>query len=116
VFATNHLGPFLLINLQYEMARRTQGTGVTVNAADPGHVQTNLRVPFPYGIFSFMRGAAVDGAGPAVYLASSPEVDGVRGRYFSRKGEVPSSKASYDEAAARLWAASAQLTHLDAGR
>ncbi len=96
------------------MARRTQGTGVTVNAADPGHVQTNLRVPFPYGIFSFMRGAAVDGAGPA--LASSSEVDGVRGRYFSRKGEVPSSKASYDEAAARLSAASAQLTHLDAGR
>jgi retinol dehydrogenase-14 len=101
----------------YELARRIQGTGVTVNAADPGFVKTNLRVPFPYSIFSFMRGAAVDGARPTVYLASSPEVDGVSGRYFSRKGEVRSSKASYDEgAAARLWAASAQLTHLDAGR
>src|SRR5437899_3372193 len=170
VFATNHLGPFLLTNLllrllgagaparvvtvasgahamgridfgdlqaarsyneiraynqsklanllfTYELARRVAGTGVTANAADPGFVKTNLRVPFPYSIFSFMRGAAVDGARPAVFLASSPDVDGVSGSYFGRKGEVRSSKASYDEAdARRLWTLSAQLTHLDAER
>ena len=168
VFATNHLGPFLLTNLllpvlgagaparvvtvasgahamgridfgdlqaarsyneiraynqsklanllfTYELARRVAGTGVTANAADPGFVKTNLRVPFPYSIFSFIRGAAVDGARPAVFLASSPDVDGVSGSYFGRKGEVRSSKASYDEAdARRLWTLSAQLTHLDA--
>jgi len=168
VFATNHLGPFLLTNLilplltasapsrvvtvasgahimgkidfddvqasrryneiavynqsklanllfTYELARRIAGTGVSANAADPGFVKTNLRVPFPYSIFSFMRGAAVDGARPAVFLASSPEVGGVSGRYFGRKGEVRSSKASLDEAdARRLWTLSAQLTHLDA--
>ena len=168
VFATNHLGPFLLTNLilplltasapsrvvmvasgahtmgkidfddvqasrryneiavynqsklanllfTYELARRIAGTGVSANAADPGFVKTNLRVPFPYSIFSFMRGAAVDGARPAVFLASSPEVEGVSGRYFGRKGEVRSSKASFDEAdARRLWTLSAQLTHLDA--
>jgi len=99
----------------YELARRIAGTGVSANAADPGFVKTNLRVPFPYSIFSFMRGAAVDGARPAVFLASSPEVGGVSGRYFGRKGEVRSSKASLDEAdARRLWTLSAQLTHLDA--
>ena len=168
VFATNHLGPFLLTNLilplltasapsrvvmvasgahtmgkidfddvqasrryneiavynqsklanllfTYELARRIAGTGVSANAADPGFVKTNLRVPFPYSIFSFMRGAVVDGARPAVFLASSPEVGGVSGRYFGRKGEVRSSKASFDEAdARRLWTLSAQLTHLDA--
>ena len=170
VFATNHLGPFLLTNLllplltasapsrvvtvasgahimgkidfddvqasrryneiavynqsklanllfTYELARRIAGTGVSANAADPGFVKTNLRVPFPYSIFSFVRGAAVDGARPAVFLASSPDVDGVSGSYFGRKGEVRSSKASYDEAdARRLWTLSAQLTHLDAER
>jgi len=99
----------------YELARRIAGTGVSANAADPGFVKTNLRVPFPYSIFSFMRGAAVDGARPAVFLASSPEVGGVSGRYFGRKGEMRSSKASLDEAdARRLWTLSAQLTHLDA--
>lgn len=167
VFATNHLGPFLLTNLllpvltasaparvvvvasgahamgrvdfddlqsarkydeiraynqsklanllfTYELARRLTGTGVTANAADPGFVKTNLRVPWPYSIFSFMRGAAVDGARPAVFLASSPDVEGVSSRYFSRKGEVSSSKLSYDEgSAARLWKVSAELTHLD---
>jgi hypothetical protein len=73
------------------------------------------RRPFPYSIFSFMRGPAVDGARPAVFLASSPEVEGVSGRYFGRKSEVRSSRASYDEAdARRLWTLSAQLTHLAA--
>jgi retinol dehydrogenase-14 len=167
VFATNHLGPFLLTNLllpvltasaparvvtvasgahamgkidfndlqasrgydeirvynqsklanllfSYELARRIAGTGVTANAADPGFVKTNLRVPFPYSIFSFMRGSAVDGARPAVFLASSSEVEGVSGRYFNRKGEVKSSKLSYDEEVARrLWDVSAQLTHIE---
>ena len=164
VFATNHLGPFLLTSLllpvltasapsrvvtvasgahamgkidlddlqssrgyneirvynqsklanllfTYELARRIAGSGVTANGADPGFVKTNLRVPFPYSIFSFMRGSAVDGARPAVFLASSPEVEGVTGRYFSQKGELKSSKLSYDEdLARRLWDASAGLT------
>ena len=164
VFATNHLGPFLLTSLllpvltasapsrvvtvasgahamgkidlddlqssrgyneirvynqsklanllfTYELARRIAGSGVTANAADPGFVKTNLRVPFPYSIFSFMRGSAVDGARPAVFLASSPEVEGVSGRYFNQKGELKSSKLSYDEdLARRLWDVSAGLT------
>jgi retinol dehydrogenase-14 len=98
----------------YELARRIRGTGVTANAADPGFVKTNLRVPFPYSIFSFMRGTVTDGARPAIFLASSPEVEGVSGRYFNRKGEAASSKPSRDEAiAARLWRVSAELTGLD---
>ena len=97
----------------YELARRIAGSGVTANAADPGFVKTNLRVPFPYSIFSFMRGSAVDGARPAVFLASSPEVEAVSGRYFNQKGEVKSSKLSYDEdIARRLWDVSAGLTSM----
>lgn len=97
----------------YELARRIAGSGVTANAADPGFVKTNLRVPFPYSIFSFMRGSAVDGARPAVFLASSPEVEAVSDRYFNQKGEVKSSKLSYDEdIARRLWDVSAGLTSM----
>lgn len=98
----------------YELARRIAGTGVTANVVEPGFVKTNLRVPFPFSLFSFMRGSAVNGARPTVFLASSPEVEGVSGRFFSQKGvATKSSKPSYDaEAARRLWKLSSELTHL----
>jgi retinol dehydrogenase-14 len=100
----------------YELARRIAGRGITANALEPGFVKTNLKVPFPFSIFSFMRGSAVDGAKPTIFLASSPSVEGVSGRFFnSKSAETTSSKLSYDEAAAkRLWDVSAELTHLDA--
>ena len=98
----------------YELARRLAGTGVTANVVEPGFVKTNLRVPFPFSLFSFMRGSAANGARPTVFLASSPEVEGVSGSFFNVKGAATkSSTASYDEEAARrLWAVSAELTHL----
>jgi NAD(P)-dependent dehydrogenase (short-subunit alcohol dehydrogenase family) len=96
----------------YELARRLAGTGVTANVVEPGFVKTNLRVPFPYSLFSFMRGSAANGARPTVFLASSPEVEGVSGSFFNVKGvATKSSTASYDEEAARrLWTLSAALT------
>jgi retinol dehydrogenase 14 len=99
----------------YELARRIAGTGVTANAVEPGFVKTNLKVPFPFSIFSFMRGAAVDGAKPSIFLASSPEVAGVSGCFFNRQGvSVKSSKITDDEGVARrLWQVSSELTHLE---
>jgi len=53
------------------------------------------------------------GAETSIYLASSPEVEGVTGKYFSNCKEVHSSKESYDEAAAQqLWEISVELTNL----
>ena len=50
------------------------------------------------------------GAATSIYLASSPDVQGVTGRYFAGRKPKTSSKASYDEAAAaRLWEVSAAL-------
>lgn len=99
----------------YELARRLAGTGVTANVVEPGFVKTNLRVPFPFSLFSFMRGSAVNGARPTVFLASSPAVEGVSGSFFSQKGvETKSSSLSYDEVAARrLWTVSEELTRLN---
>lgn len=168
VFATNHLGPFLLTNLllpvliastpsrvvivssgvqamakmdfedlqgaksyseirsynqsklanllfTYELARRLEGTGVTANALEPGFIKTNLLLPFPFSLFAFMRGKPAEGAKPTVFLASSPDVEGVSGKFFNNKGVATrSSQASRDEdAAKRLWQISAELTHLD---
>lgn len=92
-----------------------QPIGVTANAVEPGFVKTNLTVPFPFSISSFMRGKAVDGARPSIFLASSPEVEGVRGAFVSNKGvEIKFSKITYDDAVARrLWNVSSELTHLN---
>jgi hypothetical protein len=54
-----------------------------------------------------------EGAATSVYLASSPEVEGVTGKYFERKRARRSSRESYDEAAARrLWEISERMTAL----
>ena len=51
----------------------------------------------------------------SIYLASSPEVEGVNGKYFGNNNkQVKSSKTSYDEETQkRIWEASAELTKLD---
>jgi len=54
------------------------------------------------------------GAATAIYLASSPAVEGVSGKYFVDCREARSSRATYDtEVAGRLWDASARLTGVE---
>ena len=51
------------------------------------------------------------GAATSIYLASSPEVEGVTGKYSIKQAPVESSPESYDRAvAARLWQVSTELT------
>lgn len=103
----------------YELARRLAGSSVTANCLHPGVVSTGfgknnrsvIRVFAQLGA-PFMRSPA-QGADTVIYLASSPDVVGVTGKYFYDRKPVPSSKQSYDEAIAqRLWDVSAQLTGL----
>ncbi len=99
----------------YELARRLAGTGVTVNCLHPGVIGTKLFRNL--GIINTLAGIFLaspeKGAETSVYLASSPEVEGVTGKYFDNKRAVPSSSASYNETdAKRLWQISAELTHL----
>ncbi|TMD72679.1 MAG: SDR family oxidoreductase [Chloroflexi bacterium] len=107
-----------LLNLlfTYELARRLKGTGVTSNAVEPGFVKTNMKVPFPFSLFSFMRRPVDKGAWISVHAATSPALEGVSGVFLNNRGvEIRSSKASYDEEAARrLWQVSAELTHVPA--
>ena len=102
----------------YELARRLDATGVNVNALQPGYVATNLATNngILYAIFArvssrlFGRKPEV-GAQTSVYLASSPEVEGVTGKYFQDCQLAQSSPLSYDEELAkRLWQVSLELT------
>ena len=176
IFATNHLGPFLLTNLlldvmkksapsriitiaskgliayprltiefdnvngekkfsyqhayyhskmaqimfTYELARRLERTGVTVNCIRVTNVKIdeerlsgvprNLR--YMYKIKRSFGITPEEMAKTYVYCGTSPELEGVTGKYFDEHGkEVKSSKRSYDEAVwQRLWTVSEELT------
>jgi NAD(P)-dependent dehydrogenase (short-subunit alcohol dehydrogenase family) len=101
----------------YELARRLDGTGVTANALHPGAVATSLwsrpagglaRLVDPLTRLA-MR-SPEQGAETLVYLATSPEVEGVTGKYFVDRKQKTSSRASQDpDAARRLWQISETL-------
>ena len=104
----------------YELARRLEGTDITVNALHPGLVQTNIArnnglIGRVVNFFIGARGVDADkGAETLVYLAASPEVEGVTGKFFVDCRAVPSSALSYDtDLAARLWDLSERLTAKD---
>jgi retinol dehydrogenase 14 len=101
----------------YELARRLDGTGVTATVLHPGVTRTAfggedsvawMRWVLPV-VRPFMK-TPEQGASTAVYLAASPEVDGVTGVYFANRRPKRSSKVSYDlDLARRLWEVSAEL-------
>jgi len=105
------------IMFTYELARRLDGTGVTVNALHPGAVNTGFAknnsgwMRFTMNLFGYFSLTPEAGALTSIYLASSPTVSGVNGKYFDKCKPVSSSPASYDQAAQqRLWALSEELT------
>ncbi len=106
----------------YELARRLEGTGVTATVLHPGVVRTSFGAEDQAAYLAatirvarlFMKTPA-QGAATPIYLASSPEVKGITGRYFVNRKPKTSSNASYDTtAAARLWQASIDLTGMTA--
>ncbi len=103
----------------YELARRLQGTKVTVNCFHPGVVRTNLGrgnigiIPFFFRSMGPFLLSPERGAETGIYLALSREVDSITGKYFVKKKEVRSSNESYsEENVRRLWNLSEELTGL----
>jgi NAD(P)-dependent dehydrogenase (short-subunit alcohol dehydrogenase family) len=101
----------------YELARRLSSTRVTANCLHPGAVATGIFRALPKFVEAIIKLVTLSpekGAETSIYLASSPDVDGVTGKYFIKKTETRSSPESYNEDTARkLWTVSAQLTGLD---
>ena len=96
-----------LVMYTYDLARRLKETGVTVNALHPGfvasrHVRSSgglIKLLGP--VIKLMAVSPEAGAETSIFVAGSPEVDGVTGKYFVKKQAVASAPASYDAAAAR---------------
>jgi len=102
-------GQAKLANLLFtrELARRLQGTRVTVNAFHPGAVATGIyrELPGPLGrlIMAFMVTPA-QGADTAVWLATAPELAQTSGEYFVRRKRKAGSAAGRNaQLAAQLW-------------
>jgi NAD(P)-dependent dehydrogenase (short-subunit alcohol dehydrogenase family) len=167
MFATNHLGPFLLTNLlldtlrasvqariltvtapstttlnfddlqgekrfrpliafgaskmcnllfTYELARRLEGSGITVNAVHPGVVNTSLMkdAPLPVRWLSRLVGRSPERAAETpVYLASSPEVAVVTGTFFKDRRPIDSNAYSHNrQVQFRLWETSIVLAKM----
>jgi NAD(P)-dependent dehydrogenase (short-subunit alcohol dehydrogenase family) len=102
-----------------ELARKLEGTRVTVNALHPGFVRTNFGhdrgKSFGSSIVKFIGGvlgvSPEKGAETSVYLAVSPDVENITGKYFSNKKIItPVSDALDDNKAARLWEESEKLS------
>ena len=104
----------------YETVQRLGESRITVNALHPGHVATDIwRTEFSFigpalkkvmGMFAL---TPEEGADNTIYLASSPDVVGVTGKYFVKREPAQSSPLSYDEELAkRLWEISEELTSI----
>jgi NAD(P)-dependent dehydrogenase (short-subunit alcohol dehydrogenase family) len=105
-----------------ELARRLAGSGITANSLHPGFVASGFG-HYNGGILPVLIGLAQrvvaispeSGAETSVYLAASPEVAGVSGKYFDkRKAVVPSPAAQDAGAAARLWQVSEAMAGVTA--
>jgi retinol dehydrogenase 14 len=105
-----------------ELARRLQGTGVTANSLHPGVVRTNFGAEDQAGFFAVIGGVVrpflktpAQGAQTSIYLASSPDVEGVTGQFFANRKPKTANQVAYDtDMAARLWRVSADLVGLTA--
>jgi len=110
----------MVLMFTYELARRLEGTGVTVNALEPGFVATNLgrssgslRSAILFKMVRPMQINAKKGAETSVYLASSDEVKGVTGKCFAKMHETTTAPISHDQQLQKqLWDKTVELIGL----
>jgi NAD(P)-dependent dehydrogenase (short-subunit alcohol dehydrogenase family) len=100
----------------YEIARKLEGTKVTANALHPGFVETGFGknngglMKFAMGLLKPLQRKVDEGAQTSLYLACSPEAEGLNGKYFTDSKAVDSDPASYNRAAAeKLWQLSLEM-------
>jgi NAD(P)-dependent dehydrogenase (short-subunit alcohol dehydrogenase family) len=114
-------GETKLMNILFsdELARRLEGTGVTVNCVHPGGVATNIGAPGPVvkRITRLLLRSPAQGAATSLYVATAPELAGTTGGYFANRKQVDGKRSAQarDATLARaLWDRSAELVGLSA--
>ncbi len=111
-----------LVLFTYELARRLEGTGITANCLHPGFVATNIAqrdLPPPIRLLAkpiFLLGISPEeGAKTSIYLASSPDVEGVTGKYFVKSVPKISAPLTHDVSLQhKLWQVCEVMTGLAA--
>lgn len=100
----------------YELARRLEGTGVTANCLHPGMVDSNFGNTASFWFRLLVKiGKPIlitpeRAAKSIIYLASSPDVNDINGRYFIGRRQAKSSKISHDvRIQQKLWKISEKL-------
>ena len=102
-YGLSKLGNILFTN---ELAERLEGSGVTANSLHPGVISTKMQ----RASYNLDGADVEEGARTSVYLASSPEVEGVTGKFFSRMAEKPTSDLAQDKALQKkFWKISEEL-------
>ena len=108
-----------LANIMFtnELARRLDGAGVTATSVHPGVVRTNFGAEDQAWFFTIISRVVrpllktpAQGAQTPIYLASSPDMDGISGQFFVNRKPKTANKIAYDtDMTARLWRVSADL-------
>lgn len=98
----------------FELARRLEGTGVTVNAVHPGRVRSSImrEAPAPFRMLTWLLSGSAEPAGRSVAdLATAPELAGSSGRFYHGRKEIQATAEATDtELQRRLWEVSEELT------
>lgn len=114
------LSKLAIVLFTYEFAKRFGGNGVTINCLHPGYIRTNMIrnfrkfVKYFFPLISLFVKSPKRGAKTSIYCASSPNLEGVSGKYFKKRKEAKTVRASYDEELAKkLWDLSVELTNFN---
>jgi len=100
------------IMFTFDLAEELEGTGVTVNSLHPASLMDTKMV---FETFGSASSDVQEGAEATVYLAASPELEGVTGKYFDGQREARAEDQAYDpEARDRLRRLAEELTGLHA--
>ncbi len=118
-YALSKLGNVLF---SQELARRLNGSGITVNALHPGGIRTKIyasaggTTALYYKLFGRSMLTPERGAESVIHLAAAPEVEGLTGEYFKEmKLDRPSRYSLRRDVAVRLWDVSEEFVRSAGG-